>query len=174
MANGDQSPCGSTAKRLEDILEEHKAVFEEGLGTYSGPHVSIRVKPDAVPKFCKVRPDPYAQRQAVEEEPARLERQGIKEPVQHSEWASPVVTVLKADGSIRSISLIRSASSWCSSAVSSKSSLVRWSTIRPLFSAAEDSQSGSPSGVDSSFFVHGVRIDAVQSWRHGNGIWLQL
>ena len=37
----------------------------------------------------------------MEEELARLERQGIIEPVQHSEWASPVVTVLKADGSIR-------------------------------------------------------------------------
>ena len=111
VVNGDQSPCGSTAKRLDDILEEHKAVFEEGLGTYSGPHVSIRVKPDAVLKFCKVRPVPYAQREAVEEELARLERQGIIEQVQHSEWASPVVTVLKADGSIRSISLIRSASS---------------------------------------------------------------
>ena len=101
VVNGVQSPCGSTVKRLEDILEEHKAVFEEGLGTYSGPHVSIRVKPDSVPKFCKVRPVPYAQREAVEEELARLERQGIIEPVQHSEWASPVVTVLKADGSIR-------------------------------------------------------------------------
>ena len=101
VVNGVQSPCGSTVKRLEDILEEHKAVFEEGLGTYSGPHVSIRVKPDAVPKFCKVRPVPYAQREAVEEELARLERQGIIEPVQHSEWASPVVTVLKADRSIR-------------------------------------------------------------------------
>ena len=101
VVNGVQSPCGSTVKRLEDILEVHKAVFEEGLGTYSGPHVSIRVKPDAVPKFCKVRPVPYAQREAVEEELARLERQGIIEPVQHSEWASPVVTVLKADGSIR-------------------------------------------------------------------------
>ena len=37
----------------------------------------------------------------MEEELARLERQGIIEPVQHSEWESPVVTVLKADGSIR-------------------------------------------------------------------------
>ena len=80
MVNGDQSPCGSTAKRLEDILEEHKAVFEEGLGNYSDPHVSFRVKPDTVPKFCKVRPVPCAQREAVEEELARLERQGIIEP----------------------------------------------------------------------------------------------
>ena len=88
-------------KKLEDIIEEHKAIFEEGLGTYSGPHVSIRVNPDAVPKFCKVRPVPYAQREAVELELARLERQGIIEPVQHSEWASPVITVLRADESIR-------------------------------------------------------------------------
>ena len=39
VVNGDQSPCGSTAKRLENILDEHKGVFEEGLGTYSGPCV---------------------------------------------------------------------------------------------------------------------------------------
>ena len=59
------------------------------------------MNPDAVPKFCKVKHVPYAQREAVEEELARLERQGTIEPVQHSEWASPVVTVFKAVGSTR-------------------------------------------------------------------------
>ena len=43
----------------------------------------------------------YAQREAVEKELERLEREDIIESVSHSEWASPVVTVTKDDGSLR-------------------------------------------------------------------------
>ena len=76
-------------------------VFEEGLGTYTGPNVNLRIRPESVPKFCKVRPVPYAQKEAVEQELVQLETEGIIEPVQQSEWASPVITVTKADRSIR-------------------------------------------------------------------------
>ena len=73
--------CG---RKIGGHIRRAQAAFEEGQGTYSGPHVSIQVKPDAVPKFCKVRPVLYVHREAVEEELARLERQGFIEPVQQS------------------------------------------------------------------------------------------
>ena len=44
---------------------------------------------------------PYALRSRVEEELVRLEREGILEPVTHSEWAAPVVPLVKQDGSVR-------------------------------------------------------------------------
>ena len=42
-----------------------------------------------------------ALRQKVEEELDRLERAKIIEPVRHSQWAAPLVSVIKSDGSIQ-------------------------------------------------------------------------
>ena len=44
---------------------------------------------------------PYALRTKVEQELDRLEKSGIIEPVQFSEWAAPIVPVVKRDGAIR-------------------------------------------------------------------------
>ena len=44
---------------------------------------------------------PYALRAKVDEKLERLQRAGTIEPVQFSEWAAPVVPVVKKDGSIR-------------------------------------------------------------------------
>ena len=44
---------------------------------------------------------PYALREKVEAELLRLEKSGVIEKVQFSEWAAPVVPILKRDGSIR-------------------------------------------------------------------------
>ena len=56
---------------------------------------------DAVPKYCKARPVPYAMKEKIEEELKRLQEEGTIEPVQHSEWAAPIVPILKPDNSIR-------------------------------------------------------------------------
>ena len=44
---------------------------------------------------------PYAWNQKLEGELKRLQEEGIIEPVRHSEWASPIVPILKSDGSLR-------------------------------------------------------------------------
>ena len=59
------------------------------------------MKPNAVPKFCKARPVPFALKAAVERELDRLESEGILEKVSYSEWAAPVVPVPKTEGTIR-------------------------------------------------------------------------
>ncbi|GBN26034.1 hypothetical protein AVEN_86874-1 [Araneus ventricosus] len=48
-----------------------------------------------------VRTVPLALKGGVENEIDRLEKEGIIEKVEHSEWATPVVPVVKPDGSIR-------------------------------------------------------------------------
>ena len=53
------------------------------------------------PRFCKPRTVPYALRGRVEQELDCLERDGIIQPVEFSEWAAPIVPVVKTDGSIR-------------------------------------------------------------------------
>ncbi|GFU07126.1 transposon Tf2-9 polyprotein [Trichonephila clavipes] len=49
----------------------------------------------------RVRTVPFALKGRVENEIDRLEREGIIENVDSSEWATPVVPVVKTDGSIR-------------------------------------------------------------------------
>ena len=76
-------------------------MFAEGLGTLKGYQAKIIVDPGATPRFCKARSVPYAMRTKVEAELDRLQEQGIIEPVTFSDWATPIVPVLKRDKSVR-------------------------------------------------------------------------
>ena len=87
---------------LKSLLDKHAALFKEELGQIKGVKVKIHVDPKARPSsFFKPRPVPYALRARVEEELKRLETAGIIEPVSYSDWAAPVVPVVKGDGNIR-------------------------------------------------------------------------
>ena len=90
-----------TPAGLKEILDKHTTVFSSKLGTLKGVKVKLQTKPDVTPQFFKARTIPLALREKVEAELERLESLGIIVPVQHSEWAAPVVPVLKQDGSMR-------------------------------------------------------------------------
>ena len=81
---------------LPELVEEYSAVFYEGLGTLKGFKAKLYVNQDA-PIFCKARPVPYAIRTQVETELQKLQQLGIIDPIPFSEWAAPIVPVLKAD-----------------------------------------------------------------------------
>ena len=83
------------------LKQKFPDVFQEGIGTIKGFEASIRLEKDAAPIFCKPRPVPYALREAVEKELDRLEANGIITKVEHSQWATPIVVIPKADKSIR-------------------------------------------------------------------------
>ena len=70
-------------------------VFSQKLGCLKDFKVHIPVDPTVKPKFHRARPVPYGQRVRVEEELDRLERQGVWERVKYSDWAAPIVPVLK-------------------------------------------------------------------------------
>lgn len=63
--------------------------------------MSIHVHPKTQPKFCKARHPPYILREGIETKLARLEREDIIERVEFSEWATPIVPVVKKDSSVR-------------------------------------------------------------------------
>ena len=86
-------------RSLDEVLAKHESLFRPELGKAEG--VEAKLYPEAIPKFCKARPVPYALREKVENELQRLETEGIIEPVQMSDWAAPIVPVLKRDGSVR-------------------------------------------------------------------------
>jgi hypothetical protein len=86
---------------LKDILARRDEVFKDEIGCVKGIKAKLHLKQDAVPKFVKARPVAIALRPKVEQELDKLEKQNILTPVQVSDWASPVVPVLKKDGMVR-------------------------------------------------------------------------
>ena len=77
------------------------SVFDEGLGAVRGITATLKVKSGAQPKFFKPRPVPCALKDKIADELHRLEREGILEKVDSSEWATPIVPVLKPNNTVR-------------------------------------------------------------------------
>ena len=65
-----------------------------------GTSAKLHVDPQTRPRFYKPRPVPYAMRERVEQEIDRLKQEDILQPVEFSDWAAPIVPVLKNDGSV--------------------------------------------------------------------------
>ena len=86
---------------LQDILDGNSSVFSPELGTLKGATATIQLDPSAQPCFCKARTVPYALKGKIEKELDRLMKQGVIEPIAFSEWAAPIVPVLKKDGTVR-------------------------------------------------------------------------
>ena len=86
---------------LQTILDCHKAVFSNELGEAKGVIAKLHMSNNTKPYFCRARPVPHALKGKVEQELECLEQQKVIEPVQMSEWAAPIVPVLKTDGSIQ-------------------------------------------------------------------------
>ena len=90
-------------RRTQDIdyAVKYPKLFEKGIGTLNGYEANVTLKPNAVPRFHRTRPVPYALQKKVDNELDRLQQEAILRPVDRSEWASPIVVVRKADGSVR-------------------------------------------------------------------------
>ncbi|XP_045781590.1 uncharacterized protein LOC123878463 [Maniola jurtina] len=69
----------------------YKELFSGGLGRYSGGKATLRVREGATPVFHRARALPYALRDRVDAELDAMLRDGVIEPVDCSDWASPLV-----------------------------------------------------------------------------------
>ena len=87
--------------RIERLKERYAEIFKPELGTVKGVTAKLHLKENATPVFQRARPVPYALRSAVEDELKRMENEGVLEPVEVSDWATPIVCVPKTDGSVR-------------------------------------------------------------------------
>ena len=91
----------SNSDGLHNLLQKHQQLFRDELGTLQGVEAVIHVPPHAQPRFYKARPIPYAMKDKVEDELQRLQAAGVISPVEFSDWAAPIVPVVKSDGNIR-------------------------------------------------------------------------
>ena len=71
--------------------------FLKSLGQVKGYKAKILVDSKATPKYMKARRIPHYYREKVVKELNQLVEKGTLEPVEHSDWASPIVAVLKPD-----------------------------------------------------------------------------
>ena len=91
----------ATSDTLEAELVKHSNLFRDELGIIRGITAKFYVLPSAKPRFYRPRSIPYAVRSRVDQELEKLLSEGILEAVQFSEWAAPIVPVVKRYGSIR-------------------------------------------------------------------------
>jgi len=61
----------------------------------------VILKDNAIPKFLKARPLLFAVRDKVDAELDQMEKSGVIEKIDQSEWASPLVVVPKPNGKVR-------------------------------------------------------------------------
>ncbi|KAG6456673.1 hypothetical protein O3G_MSEX009872 [Manduca sexta] len=76
-------------------------VFKEGLRRFTGGPVGFQLRDGARPVFMRARPLAYALREPVERALDQMVRDGILTPVATSDWATPIVPVMKKDGTVR-------------------------------------------------------------------------
>ena len=86
--------------RIVRLKERYAEIFKPELGTVKSVTAKLHLKDNMKPVFQKARPVPYALRPAVEKELKKMEDEGIIEPVEVSNWATPIVCVPKTDGSV--------------------------------------------------------------------------
>ena len=100
----DQNHMNSvSAAQRESVIGRIKqsSVFESGVGEVRDYEACLDLKPDARAKFCKARPVPFAIKDKLEIALNELVKSGHFVPVTHSEYASPIVPVIKDDGTVR-------------------------------------------------------------------------
>ena len=71
------------------------------IGTLRGTKARLSLKTNSKPVLHKARPAPYALCPKIDDELQQLEQTGIIYKIEWSEWASPVVLVVKQNGDIR-------------------------------------------------------------------------
>ncbi|XP_017484721.1 PREDICTED: uncharacterized protein LOC108373355, partial [Rhagoletis zephyria] len=86
---------------LTMLEKKYNSVFNEHLGAHNGPAISLEIVQGAQPIFRKYRPCPIAWKPAVEREIEKLVAQKVLEPTLFSHWATPIVPVIKKDGTMR-------------------------------------------------------------------------
>lgn len=83
------------------LVAELPDVCTERLGCFKYAKISLKLKADAIPRCQRPRPVPLALKTKIEYELDRLQQKGIIVPTVSTEWASPIVPVLRKNNTVR-------------------------------------------------------------------------
>jgi hypothetical protein len=90
--------------RLQKLLDKFAHLFDRTLGNWRTDPVELELKnKDEKPYYAKPYPVPHSQEQKLKDEVQRLVEFGVLRKVNRSEWACLMLTIPKADKSLRSL-----------------------------------------------------------------------
>nr|XP_050028420.1 uncharacterized protein K02A2.6-like [Dermacentor andersoni] len=92
---------GSPPAAPEMLLRKNEDLFKDELRTIQGEQASLQFTDDKGPRFLKARSVPFALVKRVQAELEKLEKLRIISHVASSKYATPIVPVVKRDGSVR-------------------------------------------------------------------------
>ena len=84
---------------ISNAIKNHIAICANNQGGMKVEPIHLEVSGD--PIFMKARPMAFGLRPAIKEKLDNMVSEGILRPVKSSQWATPIVTVIKEDGSPR-------------------------------------------------------------------------
>jgi len=96
-----EQPTQDTQEKLEELLDKYSEVFQDDIGTRKSRKAKLGLKEGSQPKFCKARLVTHALKLKVDTELKRMEREGILHKVKFSGWATPILPVVKPNGTVR-------------------------------------------------------------------------
>jgi transposase InsO family protein len=95
-------------RALLSLLTKFEHLFDGTLGTWNTEPVDLELKdPTTKPYHSKPYPVPHSQEQKLKAEIKRLCEYGVLRKINISEWACPMFTISKPDGSLRSLADLR-------------------------------------------------------------------
>lgn len=86
---------------LDYYVNKYPTLFSDNLDSFNKYKIKLTLKPGSKPSFFRARTVPFSLRSKVEKELNRLVETGVLVAVEHSEYASPIVPILKKNGEIR-------------------------------------------------------------------------
>src|SRR5688572_13986952 len=95
-------------EKLLALLQKYEHLFDGKVGTWKADPVESFLKdPTCAPYHVKAYAVPHSKEQKLKDEVDRLCQQGILRKINRSEWACPMFTISKPDGSLRSLADLR-------------------------------------------------------------------
>ena len=91
----------SDADKVDMLVSEYADLFKDTTGKMKNSFAKLEVRDNVKPVFCKSRTVPFAMKKKIQEELDKLENDGIIRKVQTSDWADPLVPVIKPTGKLR-------------------------------------------------------------------------
>ena len=93
---------------LLKLLQKFEDLFDGTLGSWNSDPIDLELQdPNCKPYHARPYPVPHSQEQKLRDEVSRLEKYGVLRKINRSEWASPMFTIPKPDGSLRSLADLR-------------------------------------------------------------------
>lgn len=83
------------------VFNRFKKLFSPGMGKFLRGKIKLEFKDNVQPKFMKPFSVPFSIKEKIEKELCRLEKEKIISRVNFSNWGTPIVPVMKKDGSVR-------------------------------------------------------------------------